>query len=400
MIPVKRAHLCVSAVTHPGLNRKNNEDRYAVSAHHLSKGDSTPSLLAVVADGVGGHRAGEVAAGMAVEIISQVVIESDGHQPTETLKEAIHKTSHVISTQADNDPALQGMSATCACAWVIGERLYTVYVGDSRIYLVREDEIRQLTIDHTWVQEAIEAGALTPDQARGHPSAHIIRRHLGSQQSVVPDIRMRLEPTESDAQSEANQGLRLLSGDQLLLCSDGLTDLVDDAAILEVLMTNTDQEAVDELLNLANARGGHDNITIVALRVPEGGLKSEKTLQQKRRSLLTRFLIVFATFLLGAILIASLYWNQVRSGLTTTTGSTPTVVFSPDQSGQEMISPTENLQSETTTASAPDASMPAGSTLISPDSGEGYTQPLVTYTPWPTSTQGPITETPTGDTAP
>jgi protein phosphatase len=159
------------------------------------------------------------------------------------------------------------MGATCACAWVIKDRLYTASVGDSRIYLVRNQKIRQLTIDHTWVQEALDHGALTPDQARNHPNVHVIRRYLGSEQPVEPDFRLKLEAGESDSQAERNQGFRLRRGDRLLLCSDGLTDLVEDEEIRAALQTNQLDAAVQYLINLANHRGGHDNITVVALHV-------------------------------------------------------------------------------------------------------------------------------------
>jgi protein phosphatase len=138
----------------------------------------------------------------------------------------------VIYEQSLQDQALLGMSTTCVCAWVIGDRLFAASVGDSRLYLVRNGAITCLTTDHTWVQEAIEAGAITPEQARQHPNAHIIRRHLGSPQPVVPDYRLRFRPDLTDIEAEAIQGMRLLPGDDLLLCSDGLTDLVGDEEIL------------------------------------------------------------------------------------------------------------------------------------------------------------------------
>jgi protein phosphatase len=157
------------------------------------------------------------------------------------------------------------MGATCVCAWIIGNRLYTASVGDSRIYLIREHQIYQLTIDHTWVQEAIDHGMLTPDQARSHPNTHVIRRYLGSRSTVVPDVRLRLESYETDREAEENQGVLLKETDRLLLCTDGLTDLVSDREILGAMQTSSLDEAVQQLIHMANLRGGHDNITIVAL---------------------------------------------------------------------------------------------------------------------------------------
>jgi protein phosphatase len=103
--------------------------------------------------------------------------------------------------------------------------------GDSRLYLIRNGKALRLTTDHTWVQEAVEKGLITPDQARDHPNAHVLRRHLGSQIGVEPDFRLRMDPSQNNGQAVANQGMRLLPGDQLLLCSDGLTDLVEDEEI-------------------------------------------------------------------------------------------------------------------------------------------------------------------------
>src|SRR3990172_5046815 len=162
------------------------------------------------------------------------------------------------------------MSTTGACAWVIGNRLYIASVGDSRIYLLRGDRIRQITIDHTWVQEAISSGVLSLEQARDHPNSHVIRRHLGSSQPVAPDFRLRLRDDEDDLRAEANQGLPLGPGDQILICSDGLTDLVEDGEIAAMLRSGKPDRALGDLVELANQRGGHDNITMVLLEVPQG----------------------------------------------------------------------------------------------------------------------------------
>jgi len=268
MIRSERAHLQIAADSHPGMTGKNNEDRYAVSAYRLSSSDRTPSVLAVLCDGIGGHRAGEVAAELAVNAISQTVAESNGRQPVKVLREAIVSASAQVYAFAQSDSDHFGMGATCACAWVIGNQLYAATVGDSRIYLVRNQAIQQLSTDHTWIQEALESGALQPSEVQGHPNAHVIRRFLGSPSEPKVDFRLRILGSESTTQAEANQGMRLLPGDQLLLCSDGLTDLVSGAEILAALRDDLPQLAVQKLIDLANARGGHDNITIIILAVP------------------------------------------------------------------------------------------------------------------------------------
>ncbi len=252
MIPVAQAHLHVSAATHPGRKGKNNEDRYGVSAYILSEERPVPALLAIVADGIGGHRAGEIAAEMAVEGISQFVASTTETQPVEMLRLAFEAASQAIYARAVSDPSLQGMGTTCACCWILDQRLYMASVGDSRIYLARGGKIYQLTTDHTWIQEAIDLGAITPDQAVGHPNLHVIRRFLGSRDLPQTDTRLRLEINETTLESQANQGLKLEPGDQVLLCTDGLTDLVQAEEIRHLLESYPRQEALDKLIELAN----------------------------------------------------------------------------------------------------------------------------------------------------
>ncbi len=270
MIPAEKAHLQVAARTHPGLKRPHNEDRFGVAAHLTPKGGQ-PSLLAVVADGMGGHRAGEVAAEIAVETVHREVAASDGRTPLETLDHALRLASEAVRREGAAEERHQGLGTTCVAAWVLGERLYIASVGDSRIYLLREGALRQLTTDHSWVQEAVEKGALTPEQARHHPRSNLIRRYLGSPNGVMPDLRLKLRRGESDAQARRNQGLRLRPGDRLLLCTDGLTDLVDDDEIRENLQGYPLEEALDRLIALALERGGKDNVTVVGLAVPREG---------------------------------------------------------------------------------------------------------------------------------
>jgi serine/threonine protein phosphatase PrpC len=269
MIPADKAHLQVTVVTHPGMKGKQNEDRYGVSAHIYNPEYPIPSTLAIIADGIGGHRAGEVAAEMAVEIISRKIAESKPFRPQVTLKSAVIAASQAIREQSEKDSAKRGMGATCVCTWIIGDRLYTASVGDSRVYLIRGERIRQLTVDHTWIQEAVDKGLLTFDEAVGHPNQHVIRRFLGSESPPLPDMRLFLETDDSDEEARSHQGMRLYPGDCLLLCSDGLTDLVADWEILARVKQLHIEEALNGLVDLANGRGGHDNITIVALRVPD-----------------------------------------------------------------------------------------------------------------------------------
>lgn len=382
MIRSERSHLQVVASSHPGMSGKNNEDRYAVSAYRLGLEDPTPAVFAVLCDGIGGHRAGEVAAEMAVESISQRIAESDGSHPVEALREAIQLSSERIYAHAQQDPAQQGMGSTCACAWVIEDRVYTATIGDSRIYLVRGRHIQQVSKDHTWLQEALDNGTVKPEEARGHPNAHVIRRFLGSSTPPQVDFRIHLKPGESDRQAEANQGFRLQPGDQVLLCSDGLSDLVREEEMLTALRNYPFAEVGQALIALANARGGHDNITLIALRRPLAAEAAEPTPTRQesrpRRSLLAvGCLGILLVGLLAAAVYLSLNGIKLGFGPTVTPGPTLTLpaalltALPGEQTDTPFPTPTAGLLTPTV--------QPGGSGGAAP-----------TYTPWPTNTSGPI----------
>jgi protein phosphatase len=282
MIRSSLPHVHVAAVSHAGMSGKDNEDRYAISSFLLSKEDPRPAILAVVADGIGGHLAGEIAAELAVNYITAGVAESNGKKPVKILETAIQNASQSIASHSAGKEDENGMGSTCACVWIIENKLYTAYVGDSRIYLLRGKYIQRLTIDHTWVQEAYEKGIITAEQMRDHPNLHVIRRYLGGVRLPEVDFRLRIDDAESNEESENNQGFHLEPGDTILLCSDGLTDLVWDDEIQRIIRTKKDMKAAAEaLVNLANDRGGHDNITVVIMSTP----KLEETAQKKRNIL-------------------------------------------------------------------------------------------------------------------
>jgi protein phosphatase len=327
MKQTEQAHLPIAAQTHAGMSGKNNEDSFAVSAYQLENKHSQPVLLAVLSDGIGGHRAGEVASEMAVNRISQNVAESDGSQILETVHLAIQQASQEIYHMAQQDDERQGMGATCAVACVVGNRLYTATVGDSRIYLMRGQNIRQISIDHTWIQEALEAGIMTPDQVSGHPNAHVIRRYLGSPNPPEVDLRLSLKEGETNEDALSNQGLPLLSEDRVLLCSDGLSDLVTAGEILEVCHSYLLEQVPQALVDLANARGGHDNITVIVLEmtiefapVQRGKLQTSK----KHTPLAVVLLLVMGLAVVLGALVGGWLWLRDRQGLSAT--ATPTAV--------------------------------------------------------------------------
>ena len=310
MIRTKHAHLHIAALTHAGMAGRQNEDRLAVSSYQISEDNPARSVFAIVSDGIGGHRAGEVAAEMAVESISHMVASSDAGQPLEILDNAIQVTSDAIATRGKDNTQRLGMGTTCACAWVIGNQLFTASVGDSRIYLLRQAGLTQLTIDHTWVQEAVEKGILDPKDVRNHPNVHVIRRYLGSTQTPQADIRLRLATNETDTQSRSNQGLQLLPGDLLLLCTDGLTDVVEDAEIALTVRGLGVQAAAQALVDLACRREAKDNITVVMMLIPPGvtetkqGLPAIKMERKIWRLVLWGLLGLFVL----ALVLAGLIW--------------------------------------------------------------------------------------------
>jgi serine/threonine protein phosphatase PrpC len=364
MIRVTRAHLNVDAQTHAGMTGKNNEDRYAVASFVLDQRDRIPVLFAVLADGIGGHRAGEVAAELAVNHLMQAVARSDGRRIRETIEDAVTEASDAIAAHAGANENLKGMGSTCATAWIVGDKLHTAYVGDSRIYLIRSGRIQQLTVDHSWVQEAIDKGILTPEAARQHPNVHVIRRYLGSPTPPEPDFRLKLFNDEGDQHAENNQGLQLLPSDILLLCSDGLTDLLWNDEILEVIRSKPSlKEASRALIEIANSRGGHDNITVVLISVPP----NFKLVIRKNINWMPWIIggIIGAVLLVGVASVLAL-------GLLARNGSatlTPTITST--------ITPT---QTPLVTASPPPTMtiLPTLSLPIAP-----------TYTPWPTNTRTP-----------
>jgi serine/threonine protein phosphatase PrpC len=269
LIPSKQHHLDVFAITDPGSQGRINEDSYQISSFVLNEDDETPVLVAVIADGIGGHKAGEIASKIAVATIISAIAESDGTDPIWILKSALLEANHSITAEAGDDESRKGMGSTAVCALVIDQALYIATLGDSRIYLIRDQVVQQLNIDHTWVQEALDSGIINEEEARNHPRRHLIRSYLGSADPIKPDLRLYLDLNENQEQAKANQGLPLVPGDQLLLCTDGLTDLVADEEFLEILETaGSGDDHLGKLVDLANLRGGHDNITIILLRAP------------------------------------------------------------------------------------------------------------------------------------
>ncbi len=268
MIVSNHTDLIIGHQTHAGETGKNNEDRALIRKYLGVPGETGDVTLAVIADGIGGHRAGEVASQIAVNTFVDLFDQIDSRSYLDLFTRAFTSAQQAITHHIASHPESEGMGTTCSAVVIANRRLYIGFVGDSRIFLIRNGSLRQISVDHTWVQEAIDHGILTRAEARKHPNRHVVRRHLGAGHDPSPDLRLRLSDTESPDDARRNQGLPLNPGDIVLLSSDGMTDLVEDPEILAAFQNNTPQQAVDVLVLMARQRGGYDNITVTALMVP------------------------------------------------------------------------------------------------------------------------------------
>jgi PPM family protein phosphatase len=233
--------------TDVGRVRDGNEDAYLVA----------DSVFAV-ADGMGGHLAGEIASAKALEPVEALdgKVYADASEAVAALRDAVVAANATVSQLADDEPLYRGMGTTLTAVMVEGRRLHIAHVGDSRAYLLRGGQFNQLTDDHTLVQHLIDEGQITKEEAASHPQRSIITRAIGVARDVdVDSMTLDLQP-----------------GDQILLCSDGLTGVVSDEDICEALARDDEEDAIiADLIEQANAGGGPDNITVVLLRYDPDG---------------------------------------------------------------------------------------------------------------------------------
>ncbi|MBI2570056.1 MAG: Stp1/IreP family PP2C-type Ser/Thr phosphatase [Candidatus Schekmanbacteria bacterium] len=250
-----REGLIVANISHRGNVRRNNEDSYGYFEHPDEGEFAARGRLAVVADGMGGQAAGEVASCMAIRCIRTAYYGAlfGGQRPEAALEEAIQQANALIAKEADRDESKAGMGTTVTAVLVCGERAWVAHVGDSRAYLMRRWVLRQVTEDHSRVWELVRSGFIGTDAVKTHPFASAIYRSLGVAHEVEVDVTgpIALEPN-----------------DRFLICSDGLTDMVNDEAIAEVLGTQAPPSACKTLVELAREHGGKDNITVQILAVP------------------------------------------------------------------------------------------------------------------------------------
>jgi serine/threonine protein phosphatase PrpC len=244
----------LDAVQHSdvGQKREVNEDSFGRFEPSPGEASWERGVLYVVADGMGGHAAGDVASRLAVETILEEYYQSPGwSDAAQGLRLAIEWANEIILRRSQEDIGLRAMGTTVVAAVVQDDRLTLANVGDSRAYLLREGRLQQLTRDHSWVAKAVEEGVLAPDQARGHPDRNVIYRSLGAAPTVEVETYTHT----------------LYPGDRVLLCTDGLTDVMPDDLIAEVGGGVDLAGAADQLVAGANNRGGPDNITVTLLEL-------------------------------------------------------------------------------------------------------------------------------------
>lgn len=234
-----------SGKTDKGSKRNNNQDCIFFCDTPIGK---LPNLY-IVADGMGGHRAGDKASRMAIDITREFVENSTLENPIAILKRAMIYANNEIYKASSHDPELSGMGTTMVAAVIVDEKLYVANVGDSRLYIVGDD-IVQITMDHSLVEELIRNGELERKKGRNHPEKNIITRAMGSKDEVVPDFfEIDLKPD-----------------DKILMCSDGLSNMVEDDEIKDIIVERFDLEDMTQaLVDRANYYGGSDNISVVII---------------------------------------------------------------------------------------------------------------------------------------
>lgn len=235
--------------THVGKIRSNNEDSFYI--------DEDEQRIFIVADGMGGHNAGEVASKMAINIASEYIkssfhhVEFNDFKVHRIIREAIEIANRKVYQHSLLQKECDGMGTTITSAIILNNKIYIGHIGDSRAYLLTDSEFNQITEDHTLVSELVKNGSITETEAKNHPKRNIITKALGTDSNIEPDLL----------------NLEINNNNILILCSDGLTNVVDDNELENTFRNSKDlQKGCDYLVELANNRGGYDNITIIAIR--------------------------------------------------------------------------------------------------------------------------------------
>lgn len=270
-----------------GKIRRDNEDYF------VNEKISDNEYIFVVADGMGGHKAGEVASKLGTQtFINQYKnLREKKTSINASINISAKKANKAILTKALSDPGKRGMGTTFSTLVISDMKAHIIHIGDSRIYLIRNDKIKRMTRDHTFVEKMVEEGRISENEARDHPQKNILYMSLGARESFDPDVIENFE---------------LKDGDVLFMCSDGLNSVVTDNFIKEYSQSYHPDEAVDKLIQLANDNGGTDNITIQIIRI--GQIKNlNKTEPIKIKKINKKMVSLFFIFT-GLLLILLALW--------------------------------------------------------------------------------------------
>jgi len=236
--------------THIGLVRKENQDRFGIVSSPESSTGSNFSFLAAVADGMGGHRGGAVAAEIAIKAVETTALVFPS-EPVKALRELFVHAHREMAQCIVQNPLLREMGSTLSVALFYNGSVHTAHIGDSRIYQIRDKRLRQLSEDHSLVQELVRSQVITPQMAERHPDRNVITRALSGHSFALPDI---YEPIPVQAE------------DIFLLCTDGLWGMVKDSEMNKLMLMHPPQKAADKLVEAALNQGGADNIAVVVIR--------------------------------------------------------------------------------------------------------------------------------------
>ena len=231
--------------TDKGRKRSNNQDSIFISDTPVGP---LPNLY-IVADGMGGHAAGDFASRYAISVVIDFIRKSTVRNPISLLKRALVYASNELFKEAEKDKDKLGMGTTMVAAVLVDRELYVANIGDSRLYII-DDDITQITMDHSLVEELIRSGQLERNKGRNHPEKNIITRAMGSRDEAMPDFfEITLEP-----------------GQKVMMCSDGLSNMVEDDEIRDIIQESANpDDAVTSLINQANYYGGNDNISVIII---------------------------------------------------------------------------------------------------------------------------------------
>lgn len=235
------------SITDIGVKRKMNQDFVYCEQNQVG---SLPNLY-IVADGMGGHKAGDFASRFSVEKVVEYIQSSKLTSPIRLFEEGIKNANTLLLNKAKENPNLEGMGTTLVVATIVDDILYVGNIGDSRLYVIHDD-IKQITRDHSLVEEMVKNGELDKSEARFHPNKNIITRAIGASGDAIPDFFE----------------VSLKEEDIILMCSDGLSNMIDDTEIFEIVTSRKDKirSAVRDLIEKANEYGGKDNITVIVVK--------------------------------------------------------------------------------------------------------------------------------------